>query len=440
MIAVTIRNTKGWRTLFKLMIADDNPYALDALRNVVDWEEFDLSLVGAFLNGQDLLDAAKENIPDVVITDISMPKLNGIALTTALQDISPRIKIVFLSNYSDFEYAQKAVQLHITDYLLKPFEPAQIIAVMKKIVQELCDERLRRFEEIKAKHQVDFYRNLARENYIGKLLYQAEEESLIASKLDELGFPLPDTVQLCVAHILMPAQFDAAYEENSHVIRSILQTHQKPDYELIWLFHSSTDISLLAIYQDPGLDVENLLSQLHIDIEIATGVSAVIGFSSVSNSFSDLGELHTQAMIAATQKDSARSAVISYGEILTKNTNPPQKHSTATLSSYVAKMKDFIHAKYMTPITTNDVSSAVFLSSSYANQCFNAECNCTIYEYITQCRIAQAKKLLAETDIKISSVAELVGYNGKTSFYLAFKRNVGISPAEYRYTCNSLTE
>ena len=93
--------------MFKLMIADDNPYALGELRDMVDWEEFDLDLVGAFPNGKELLDAAKEDLPDIVITDISMPLLNGIALTTALQELSSEIKIVFLSNYSDFKYTLK---------------------------------------------------------------------------------------------------------------------------------------------------------------------------------------------------------------------------------------------------------------------------------------------------------------------------------------------
>jgi two-component system response regulator YesN len=183
------------------MIADDNPYALDALRDAVDWEEVDLNLVGAFLNGQELLNTAQENVPDVVITDISMPKLNGIELATALWKISSHIKIIFLSNYSDFEYARKAVQLHITDYLLKPFVPAQIISVMKNVVQELCNERMQRFAETETKHQVDFYRSLAKERYIGKLLYQGEDEDMIACKLGELGFSIPKQVQLCVAHI-----------------------------------------------------------------------------------------------------------------------------------------------------------------------------------------------------------------------------------------------
>lgn len=426
--------------MFKLMIADDNPYALDALRDSVCWEEFDLCLVGAYLNGQDLLDAATTTTPDVVITDISMPKLNGIELTSRLWNISPHIKIIFLSNYSDFEYAQKAVQLHISDYLLKPFSPAQISAVMKNVVQELCNDRLRHFEETQTKRQVDFYRGLAREYYLCKLLYQTEDPSAIARKLDELGFPLPQNPLLCIAHILIHAEADENPETLQPKLRSILQTYRRPEHELIWLDRSDVAFSVLVLYSDPALDVENLLSQLHIDIETTTGLNAAIGFSTVSGDFSELGELLNQAITAATQKDSQRNEVTNYDEILTNATNSPKKHPTANISNYVEKMKEYIHANYMMPITTKDVSSAVFLSSSYANQCFNAECGCTIYEYITQCRISHAKTLLAETDIQISSVAELVGYNGKTSFYLAFKRNVGISPAEYRHAHNNSAE
>ena len=430
----------GGMAVFKLMIADDNPYALDALRDAVDWEDFDSCLVGAFLNGQDLLDAAQVDAPDVVITDISMPKLNGIELATALWHLSPHIKVIFLSNYSDFEYAQKAVKLHIADYLLKPFEPTQIAHVMGNVVQELCNERLQHFEAAQAKQQVDFYRNLAKENYICKLLYQADEEPIIRRKMEELGFPLPQNVYLCVAHIRMNYADDASVEDHNRILRPILQSYQHPDYELLWLDHSRNDFSVLILYSDSGLDVQNLLSQLHIDIKTTTGINNIIGFSPVSRDFSDLGELHTQAVIAATQKDSERNEVIGFEDILTQPATPPKKHPTATISNYVEKMQEFIQANYMMPLTTKDVSSAVFLSSSYANQCFNAECGCTIYEYITQCRIQQAKKLLAETDIQISTVAELAGYNGKTSFYLAFKRNVGISPAEYRYANSPSTE
>lgn len=426
--------------MFKLMIADDNPYALGELRDMVDWESLDLALIGAYPNGKELLDAAKAEIPDIVITDISMPVLNGIALTTALRELSADVKIVFLSNYSDFKYAQKAVQLHITDYLLKPFDAAQLVAVMKNLVQELCGERLARYESAQSHRQTEFYRNQAIENYAGKLLCQTEEDSLIRSHLAELDLHLPENLLLRVAHILLSVQPDANCAEHRNVIRSILQAHQSNHCTLILLSHRYAGFSVLLLYQNPEFDVENLLSQLHIDIETATGISSTIGFSSTVCEFSVLSELNAQAVIAATQKDSTRNVVISYGEIQTEGSKPPKKHSPAIISNYVLKMKEYIHANYMTPITTNDVSSSVFLSSSYANQCFSAECNCTIFDYITQCRISQAKKLLEKTDTKVSSVAELVGYNGKTSFYLAFKRNVGVSPTEYRSMHNASNE
>jgi len=423
--------------LFKLMIADDNPYALRELRDIVDWEEFNLTLTGAFLNGKDLLSAAQEELPDVVITDISMPILNGIALTNALRELCPDIKIIFLSNYSDFEYVQKAIHLHITDYLLKPFDPAQLTAVMKNVVHELCDERLQRFKKTQHLRQAEFFRTQAIENYMERLLHQPEDASQIRDRLAQLDCPLPDSVLMRIAHVVLANPINSVYAEYSNMIRSVLQIRRNSDYNLILLSHSARAFSVLILYSEPGFDVVNLLSQLHIDIETTIGVRATIGFSRAVNDFSQMSELNAQAVIAATQK-TTKNVVISYDDVQTDSPRLSKKHSPVNISDYVRKMKEFIHANYMMPITTSDVSSSVFLSSSYANQCFSAEYNCTIFDYITQCRIEKAKELLTQTNTKVSSVAELVGYNGKTSFYLAFKRNVGVSPTEYRCIHNSL--
>ena len=422
--------------MFKLMIADDNPYALRELRDIVDWEEFDLTLIGAFPNGKDLLSAAQEEMPDVVITDISMPILNGIALTNALRELCPEVKIIFLSNYSDFEYVQKAIHLHITDYLLKPFDPAQLTAVMKNVVHELCDERLQRFKKVQHLRQAEFYRTQAIENYMERLLYQPEDASQIRERLTQLDYSVSDSILMRIAHVVLSDSINNIYAEYSNMIRSVLQIRQNSNYDLILLSHNAGAFSVLILYSDPGFDVDNLLSQLHIDIETTIGVHATIGFSSADNDFSKLSELNAQAVIAATQK--TKNVVIGYDDVQTDSPRLSKKHSPANITDYVKKMKEFIHANYMMPITTSDVSSAVFLSSSYANQCFSAEYNCTIFDYITQCRIEKAKVLLTQTNTKVSSVAELVGYNGKTSFYLAFKRNVGVSPTEYRCIHNSL--
>jgi len=424
--------------LFKLMIADDNPYALRELRDIVDWEEFNLTLTGAFLNGKDLLAAAQEDMPDVVITDISMPILNGIALTNSLRELCPDIKIIFLSNYSDFEYVQKAIHLHITDYLLKPFDPVQLTSVMKNVVHELCDERLQRFKKAQHLRQAEFFRTQAIENYMERLLYQPEETSQIKERLAQLSYSVPDSILIRIAHVVLADAINNVYAEYTNMIRSVLQIRQNSDYNLILLSHNAEAFSVLILYSDPEFDVNNLLSQLHIDIETTIGIRATIGFSIAVNDFSQLSELNAQAVIAATQRNTAKNVVISYEDVQTGSPSLSKRHSPVNTSDYVRKMREFIHANYMMPITTSDVSSAVFLSSSYANQCFSAEYNCTIFDYITQCRIEKAKVLLTQTNTKVSSVAELVGYNGKTSFYLAFKRNVGVSPTEYRCIHNSL--
>ena len=106
--------------MFKLMMADDNNYILKALCNIIDWEDYDMQLVGAFLNGKELLEAATKEMPDVVITDISMPILDGISMASKLRSLSESVKIIFVSSYSDFEYAQKALQMKISGYILKP--------------------------------------------------------------------------------------------------------------------------------------------------------------------------------------------------------------------------------------------------------------------------------------------------------------------------------
>ena len=208
-----------------------------------------------------------ENMPDIVITDISMPVMNGLKLTSALKNTSPNIKILFISSHADFEYAREALKLKVSGYILKPFEKNQLIIAIETILNELRGE-------------------------------------------------------------------------NS-------------DFENQELLQTDTDM------------------QLSND-------------SLISN------------------------------------------------EKYIVDMKKYISNHYNKQINTPDVATAVFLSPRYANQLFKTACGCTIFDYITQCRIDEAKRLLIETDEKIITIAEMVGYNGKTSFYLSFKRNLGISPAEYR--------
>ena len=102
------------------MIADDNPNILEELLEIVDWEDFSVEIVGTYANGAALLDAVEEKKPDIVLSDISMPRLGGIELAAQLRETAPKVKVILISCFSEFDYARKAIELGVCGYIIKP--------------------------------------------------------------------------------------------------------------------------------------------------------------------------------------------------------------------------------------------------------------------------------------------------------------------------------
>ena len=422
--------------MFQLMIADDNPFILKELCNDTDWEDFDLDITGTFSNGKALLDAARTNMPDVILTDISMPIMDGISLAAAIRDLSSDVKIIFISSYADFEYARKALSMSISGYILKPLEPQQLQKVMNNVLNELRRENFRRFERDRSLHQIETLRSIALENYMAELLYHSKENSLVMAQLKELQFILFPDYELQVASVALNRDESngslkqmehASYNDIMNQIRSILYSYPSSEYRFILIPVDIDNIAVLLTRSASAPDTANLLAQLYVDIETMTGLSTTIGYSKAADSFSLLMGLFVQANVA---RDSISSpSIVGYEDIQTES---PRKIASSPSKEHVRKMKEYIAEHYKKPITMKDVANAVFLSSSYANHCFYSECGCSIFDFITQSRINEAKRLLLESDEQITMISELVGYNGKTNFYLTFKKNVGMSPAQFR--------
>lgn len=433
--------------MFKLMIADDNPYVLNELSNIIDWEDFDMCIAGTFSNGKALLDAAKKAIPDVVLTDISMPIMNGIDLASALRQLSSDIKIILISSYADFTYAQKALQMQVFEYLLKPFDNKQLTETMSRTLKELQTEYYQRYEQTKTLKQVETFRMLALEKYMSELLYHATEDSRVLSELAALEVKLFSSYKLQLA-LITPDNETGMFRSNIvNKIRSILYAETHQNYQTILMPVTDGHFAILFIYKSDFSDIHDHLAQLSVDIETMTELHTTIGFSRSTKSFADLPMLYSQAKEATSQACSMHIPLLGYKEIqffssgdhasrhpaeADKAEAAPQRTASSTSKKYVKQMKEYVESHFAEQITTRDVSQSAYLSANYANQLFTTECGYTIYEYVTQCRIREAKRLLKETDKQIALIAELVGYNGKTNFYIAFKRNVGITPTEYR--------
>lgn len=144
--------------LIKVFITEDESIVREGLRDIVPWEKYGFEFVGDAPDGEMALPLIRKLRPDVLITDIKMPFMDGLALSSIVSRELPDTKIIILSGYSDFEYARQAIDLHVDQYLLKPITKAAIVKALegtrKKIEQEQEQKDfLRRYEQDTQKYE-----------------------------------------------------------------------------------------------------------------------------------------------------------------------------------------------------------------------------------------------------------------------------------------------
>ncbi|MDO5574355.1 MAG: response regulator [bacterium] len=125
--------------MYKVMIIDDEPIIVEGLSKSIPWERWNCEVTGSALNGIEGLQLIEKQRPDIVITDISMPQMDGLAMIAALKSQYDNIEITILTGYRDFEYAQQAVRLGVTRLLLKPSKMDELEEAI-----QCMTERLRR--------------------------------------------------------------------------------------------------------------------------------------------------------------------------------------------------------------------------------------------------------------------------------------------------------
>lgn len=118
--------------MYRIVIADDEPFIIKGLKVMVDWEKLDVKIVGEAENGKKLLQLIDELKPDIVISDIEMPELKGLDIIRTLKERGISTKVILLSAYQEFSYAKDAITYGAIDYLVKPVLKEDLIDSIKK--------------------------------------------------------------------------------------------------------------------------------------------------------------------------------------------------------------------------------------------------------------------------------------------------------------------
>lgn len=176
--------------MYRIIIADDEDNVREGIRDSLKWDELGFEFVGDFVNGRDLLQSFEQLQPDVVLTDINMPLVDGLEVTRYLFEHYPQTKIIILTGYDEFEYAQQALKLKVHDYILKPNTSDELSQILSKVKADLDDEN-RKVEDLsKLKQQLRESLPLVRERFLNQLVTGELRESKLEDKFAYLDIHL----------------------------------------------------------------------------------------------------------------------------------------------------------------------------------------------------------------------------------------------------------
>ncbi len=169
--------------MYNVMLVDDEEEVRIAIEKKINWQELGFNVVATAENGQDALDKALLTEPDVVMTDINMPFINGLEFSKLLKAELPATKIVFFSGYDEFEYAKEAIELSAEEYILKPIDADELYKVFSRIKVHLDDEydKMRNIQNLEKYYQESF--PFFREQFLIGLI----EGHIEADKIDDIA-------------------------------------------------------------------------------------------------------------------------------------------------------------------------------------------------------------------------------------------------------------
>jgi len=150
--------------VLKILIVDDMPIFLEYLRGCIEWESYGFYICGEAHDGREALKCIEELSPDIVLTDITMPYLDGLELSQKITDEYPDISVILITGNNEFDYARKAVRIGVCDYIVKPFEKEELLLSLLKLQDNIS-------RALEAKSVKEEMGNQKRENVLRKLIH-----------------------------------------------------------------------------------------------------------------------------------------------------------------------------------------------------------------------------------------------------------------------------
>ncbi len=511
--------------MHRVIIVDDEALIREGVSKLISWETYEMEVVGLMSGGQAALDFIKNNPVDIVITDIKMPRMDGLTLIRKCQEKYPNIKFIVLSGYTDFELVKEAVKLGIENYLVKPIDQAEFIQTLLSLAEKLDQES----EELRIKEERT---KILRDNIVWRWLTGNISNSELKEKKEYLEFPIEKNYQVAVIHLkgntgdtdkeklidineqlqeyisksrkaiglytvnlvylLFPNadQKPEMIRETLQKVSKIIEENQCDSYEIAVgeiqqnpdMIYKSYHQAILTMdnsvfssrqhilyYNETQLDTvvytRKMLDEV-MQLEACTEWNDKSGVNGiVDNIMKTALESHHQkkeliqsfaAIVVTNMIHSVLQVNCSLGaELLEKKIAEVYdlqyyEDIIAWMKSMISEALDmcqteknnysetlvsiirYLRSNYGKEINLKTVADQFQMNPLYLGRLFKSETGICFTDYVNNLRIRKAKQLLLDTNLTTRQIAEAVGYLNTNYFFPIFKRQVGLSPTEFR--------
>ena len=391
---------------WKILIADDEPKIRRGLHAQIDRLGLPCEVCAEAEDGEIALEAAERLRPDILLVDINMPFVNGLDFIEALRRTRADARVILITGYEEFEYARRALELDVHAYLLKPINVEELRRAVETAIDQLevSRQRNRHFEWAIA--QIGNRREFLREEFLRDAVSGRLEADEIREFRVYFDFPEPQRMML----MLISARSSAAGEKpwqhtlRQYALQDALQ--DGPEGLAYRCLFSDDRGNVLLLYDAPP----------ELDARLTEAVRAALG-----------GELGLTVQLEMEPVASLTRIAEAYDSAMERLL------SSAQLSPIVDGAKAYIAANYADPdLSLMEVAEALNAHPAYLSRTMKQELGMPFAKYLTNVRIGKAVQLMRDPSIRIWKVAELVGYSGGNYFSAAFKKVLGVSPADYR--------
>lgn len=435
--------------MYRVLIADDEPFILDGLKYVINWEEHGLEITSTVKNGIEALEVLENIRIDILITDIRMPKMDGLDLIREIRQRAINTKVVIMSGYTEFEYAREAARLGIENYILKPVQEEELSSTLLAAVEKIEAEQYLKVEQ-------NMGLEIIRENILYRWVTGMIGDAELRQRSDLIGISLDsDLYMACVMeiqHTREDTEHRQANPDTGHdrltgdiglmqfaVCNICLETFQMNNNINNTAFRNldGNVVIILCWNETDGFNYDkalelvnacigNIRTSLNSDICALAG-SVEHGYLSAAKSYKNALSLRNTLPVFPF------CGVVDWNSApLIADAAEKSPRQSVSFSPLVTKAVKYIHDRYHEEISLKTLSAVFDVNPAYLGQQFKKETGQMFTNYLNYLRIEKAKELLLNPNLKANEIAVKVGYANQNYFYNIFRKYTGIYPSEYK--------